>query len=958
MKKFLTAVLILAFAFTAFASESSLKSFVYTSGDKLMDENGELRFISFNIPCLHYNEDNMAFEQTNPWRLSNEYEITDALESIRQMGGQVIRIYALSVRKQGEDPNIPRHILGPGQFNEEAFKSLDCVLAVANKKGIRVIIPIVDNWKWWGGIPALVQFRGKSFNEFWTDKQLFDDYKQIVDYLANRTNTITGVKYKDDKAILAWETGNELTCPPEWTAKAAEYIKSVDQNHLVMDGYHSNYFREESLADKNVDILTTHHYSTSPQENINQIKKNIVKSRGKKPYVIGEFGFVPTKAVESILNTIEEEKISGALIWSLRFHNRDGGFYWHHEPLGGDLFKAYHWPGFESGSAYDEKNLMNLMRKEAFEIRNLKLPEIEKPQAPVLLDIIDNSRISFQGSAGADSYIVERAFNKDGPWIIAGNNVSDADVQYRALFNDANAPVASDCFYRVKAKNIAGTSGPSNVVGPVYIYCKTLIDEMRDFSLIKSHSGKLSFENNMSRKFKEDSHRLAGSNGSTIVYCVNEPISSFKVFSFFPGSVQDFKFSVSEDGKKYKSIKSEHKSFSMGKSDYNYEMPAEFYSALPPCNFKYLKIEFTGKAQISRFGIKYGAEKSKFTSTYSPTGFIKGFTWGWTGQRGQYLGDGPVDSMKKLAETKTKWVCISFGADMEKPNIPEIQWGDSYKRMATDAEIRRAIQLARDNKLKVILKPVVNVYDGTWRAWIKFDDLPGVKNMTKWDMWWSDFRAFLLHYAKIAEETKCEMFCLGCEMESTEEFEIRWRSLITEIRQIYGGTITYNLNHGRETSVNWLDAVDVIGISAYYPVGTDDVLIALKDDLSKIPVSDTSVEAQKQRWLPIRKDLEKTSKKFNRPIFFIELGLCSAKGCAAAPWTHEDPNMIYDANEQARFYQGAFETFWNEPWFIGFSWWEWSSTLYKAEDAKTNIGFGIYGKEAEDILRQWYGKDR
>jgi hypothetical protein len=314
--------------------------------------------------------------------------------------------------------------------------------------------------------------------------------------------------------------------------------------------------------------------------------------------------------------------------------------------------------------------------------------------------------------------------------------------------------------------------------------------------------------------------------------------------------------------------------------------------------------------------------------------------------------------MKKLAETKTKWVCISFGADMEKPNIPEIQWGDSYKRMATDAEIRRAIQLARDNKLKVILKPVVNVYDGTWRAWIKFDDLPGVKNMTKWDMWWSDFRAFLLHYAKIAEETKCEMFCLGCEMESTEEFEIRWRSLITEIRQIYGGTITYNLNHGRETSVNWLDAVDVIGISAYYPVGTDDVLIALKDDLSKIPVSDTSVEAQKQRWLPIRKDLEKTSKKFNRPIFFIELGLCSAKGCAAAPWTHEDPNMIYDANEQARFYQGAFETFWNEPWFIGFSWWEWSSTLYKAEDAKTNIGFGIYGKEAEDILRQWYGKDR
>ncbi|MEN6386925.1 MAG: hypothetical protein ABFD79_17225 [Phycisphaerales bacterium] len=958
MKKFITVLLILSFAFFACAQDSLLKSFVYTDKDKLMDENGEMRFLSFNIPCLHYNEDNMAFTQTNPWRLSNEYEITDALETIRQMGGQVVRTYSLSVRKPGEDPNIPRHINAPGQFDEEAFKALDCVLAVANQKGIRLIIPIIDNWKWWGGIPALTEYRGKSVNDFWSEEQLFDDYKLIVDYLVNRTNTITGVQYKDDKAILAWETGNELTCTPQWTAKAAAYIKSVDKNHLVMDGYHSNYFREESIADKNVDILTTHHYSTNPQENVSQIKKNIVKSRGKKPYVVGEFGFVPTNAVESILKAVQQENISGALIWSLRFHNRDGGFYWHHEPLGGDLFKAYHWPGFESGSAYDEKNLMNLMRTKAYEIRNLQIPEIEKPQPPVLLDILDNSQISFQGSAGAQSYIVERAFAKTGPWIIADNNVSDADVQYRPLFNDVTAPVGSACYYRVKAKNIAGTSEPSNVVGPVFIYCKTLVDEMRDFSLMKTYKGKLTFDNHLARKFKEDSHRIAGSNGASIVYCLNKPISSFKVFSFSPGRVSDFKFSVSENGKKYKPVKAEVQSFAAGKGYYDYEIPALFTYALSPSDNKYLKIEFTGKAQISRVEIKYAASKSKFTSTYSPTGFIKGFTWGWTGQRGQYLGDAPADSMKKLAETKTQWVCISFAGDMEEPNIPDIQWGDSYKRMATDAEIRRAIQLARDNKLKVILKPVVNVYDGTWRAWIKFDDAPGVKNMAKWDIWWADFREFLIHYAKIAQETNCEMLCLGCEMESTEEFDIRWRNLITEIRQIYGGPITYNFNHGRENCVTWLDAVDVIGISAYYPVGTDDVLTALKDDISKVPASDTSVAEQKRRWLPIKKDLQKISKTFDRPIFFIELGLCSAKGCAAAPWTHEDPNMIYDGDEQARFYQAAFETFWNEPWFIGYAWWEWSSNLYKKEDGKTNIGFGIYGKPAEDLLRKWYGKDR
>jgi mannan endo-1,4-beta-mannosidase len=958
MKKFAISLLIVCFASILFAQDGGFKNFVTVQGDKLMDENGEIKFISFNIPCLHYNEDNMAFEQTNPWRLSDEFEINDALEAVRQMGGQVIRTYTLSVRCKGEDPNIPRHITAPGEFNEEAFKTLDIVLAAANKKGIRVIIPILDNWKWWGGVQALADFRNKSTDSFWTDKQLFDDFKDIVVYLANRTNTITGVKYKDDKTILAWETGNELTCPAAWTAKAAALIKSVDQNHLVIDGYHSNYFRDESLADANVDILTTHHYSTNAQDSVHQIKKNAAKCKDKKPYFIGEFGFLPTKDIRTILNTVIEQDTSGALIWSLRFRNRDGGFYWHHEPLGGDLFKAYHWPGFESGSAYDEKNLMGLMRSKAFAIRNMKVPDIEIPAAPVMLDILDNAHISFQGSAGAESYIVERATEPNGTWTVAGDNVSDSDVQYRPLFNDINAPLGKGCYYRVKAKNIAGVSEASNVVGPVYIRCKTLVDEMRDLSKIKLFKGKISFENNLARKFKEDSHRIAGSNNSSIVYRVDEPIISFKVFAFFPGKINDFKFYVSENGKKYTQVKSESQSFAIGKGDYNYEVPVLFTGAIQPANDKYLKIEFTGKAQLSRVEIKYGAEKSKFSHKYSPTGFIKGFTWGWTGWRGQYLGDAPADSMKKLAETKTEWVCISFGADMEKPDIPHIQWGDNYQRMATDAEIRRAIQLARDNNLKIVFKPVVNVYDGTWRAWIKFNDLPGQKNMAKWNMWWSDFRAFLIHYAKIAEETKCEMLCLGCEMESTEEFEIRWRNLITEIRQIYGGPITYNLNHGREKDITWLDAVDIIGVSAYYPVGTDDVLIALKDDLSKIPGSDTSVAAQKRRWIPIRKDLEKTSKKFDRPIFFIELGLCSAKGCAAAPWTHEDPNMIYDADEQARFYQAAFETFWDEPWFIGFAWWEWSAQLYKKEDAGTNIGFGIYGKPAEETLRQWYGKDR
>ena len=588
------------------------KTFVYARGDKLVDENGEFRFVSFNIPCLHYNEDNMPFTEINPWRLPDEFEINDALESVRQMGGQVARIYTLSVRRPGEDPNIPRHVIGPGKFNEEAYKSLDMTLAIANKKGIRIIFPFIDNAGWWGGIEACAAFRGKTREDFWTDPELFEDYKAMVNSVVNRTNSITGIKYRDDKAILAWETGNELICPPEWTVKAAAYIKSIDQNHLVMDGYHLTPVRDLSLQDKNIDIVTTHHYPVmfkipiSPAEMIEQIRMTAALARGKKAYVVGEFGFIPTKDVESLLNAVMNEKISGVLIWSLRYHDHDGGFYSHSEPHGGDIYKAYHWPGFTSGDAFDETNVLSLMRRKAFEIRNMPVPAIQKPASPVLLDIKDVAAISWRGNAGTSGYTVERAESKEGPWQIAEQNISDADFQYRPLFNDTGVEIGKSYYYRVTAVNSAGESKPSNVVGPVSVTCKTLVDEMQDLKLISNREGTLSLETKEARKFKEDIHRLKGTAGSYIIYKVEPPIVSWKVYSFFPQAVSNFNFYESADGQEFKPVKFSRHDYFTGKGDYNYCLPVLYTSTEIGDDTRYLKIEYTGEAQISRVEIKYG----------------------------------------------------------------------------------------------------------------------------------------------------------------------------------------------------------------------------------------------------------------------------------------------------------------------------------------------------------------
>jgi len=352
-------------------------------------------------------------------------------------------------------------------------------------------------------------------------------------------------------------------------------------------------------------------------------------------------------------------------------------------------------------------------------------------------------------------------------------------------------------------------------------------------------------------------------------------------------------------------------------------------------------------------------QPSKFTHTYSPTGFIKGHSWGWPGIKGQYLGDAPADSMSKLAQTGANWVCIAFAAEMNKANEPNIHWGEDDPCMVTDDEIRRAIELARKNNLKVILKPTVNIKDGTWRGHIQFKKSDGKTiDPGLWSQWWADFNRFLFHYAKIANETNCEMLCLGCEMATTEPFVNRWRDLISQMRKVYPGVITYNANHGDETKIRWWDAVDVIGISAYYPIGTDDIGKVMYD-LSKVQPSDTTLEALKKRIMPIKENIRKVSEKFNRPIFFIELGLCSAKGASGAPWTHNDANtMIYDGDEQARFYKVMLESFWDEQWFIGYAWWDWHTELYSIEEAKTDTTFCIYGKPAEKIVKEWYSKPK
>ena len=236
-------------------------------------------------------------------------------------------------------------------------------------------------------------------------------------------------------------------------------------------------------------------------------------------------------------------------------------------------------------------------------------PPIERPAPPKLLPIERVSAISWQGSAGAESYDVWRRPAANGPWEKIAENVSDADVQYRPLFHDDRAIPGESYWYRVVARNSAGDSEPSNAVGPVAVSCRTLVDECRDISLTTATDGKVSTASENARTVQEDCHRLVLNPGSAIVYRVDGPISRLRVYAF-AATQANLAFAVSADGKTFTPIEAERAAFPSSQTVYGYSTPILFSGVLNEEGPTYLRIAFRDPPASEKEPAKASTSKS------------------------------------------------------------------------------------------------------------------------------------------------------------------------------------------------------------------------------------------------------------------------------------------------------------------------------------------------------------
>ena len=97
--------------------------------------------------------------------------------------------------------------------------------------------------------------------------------------------------------------------------------------------------------------------------------------------------------------------------------------------------------------------------------------------------------------------------------------------------------------------------------------------------------------------------------------------------------------------------------------------------------------------------------------------------------------------------------------------------------------------------------------------------------------WFASMRDRSVYYARIAERTKCELFCLDSELDKMVEENAKWKSVVAAVRGVYSGPVTscHTLHTGEVDFLaflakkdHWFYDLDFLSISYYCPARRKD----------------------------------------------------------------------------------------------------------------------------------------
>jgi mannan endo-1,4-beta-mannosidase len=330
--------------------------FVQADGMRFVVDGKPFRFVGANVAIMYRDDDRAHMPET--------------LRRAAQLGIKVVRIWASGeggpddVKPIADFDDWPRNHSfrkKPGEWNEAEFVFLDQTLVEAARNGLRVQLCLANWWRDTGGVTQYLRWAGISGadddkypfginNEkamlFYTNESARRLYREHVERVVTRRNSITGMMYREDPTIFGYELINEPQCLTgrweerrAWIAEMSSYLKSLDANHPVAPGdwgYRSAAERREWLADhalSSIDYCDVHNYPDKDADSFVDSPKALgefIENREaaaaslKKPLVIGEFGMSPDgyKQVSQLdwyrayFDHAARDGVGGAMFWA------------------------------------------------------------------------------------------------------------------------------------------------------------------------------------------------------------------------------------------------------------------------------------------------------------------------------------------------------------------------------------------------------------------------------------------------------------------------------------------------------------------------------------------------------------------------------------------------------------------------------------------------------------------
>jgi hypothetical protein len=225
--------------------------------------------------------------------------------------------------------------------------------------------------------------------------------------------------------------------------------------------------------------------------------------------------------------------------------------------------------------------------------------------------------------------------------------------------------------------------------------------------------------------------------------------------------------------------------------------------------------------------------------------------------------------------------------------------------------ITTPLRWAHERGLSAMLIPHI-AYWGTkflWRGEIDF------VTPDEWNIFFTDYETWIVQMAALAEAEHAEVFCVGLEFSHAQKYEERWRKIIAAVRAVYHGKVTYGANWNEFAEVKFWDALDYIGVLAYFP-------------LTK--TTDPSASALAAAWEKRCAELEKFSKQNGKQFLFTEIGYNESARAAAEPWAFKTGGE-HAAEIQARCIDIALALPAKHPFIAGMYWWKWYPELPNRE---------------------------